>query len=452
MPKVSIIVPCLNMVRYIEDCLDSIVGQTLTDMEILVIDAGSTDGTLEILNGYEKVDERVHVIHSAKKSYGYQFNLGLDQATGEYIAIVDADDRIAANMYEVLYERAVQSNADYVKGAARFFYTISKNLTYYQLHVQFDRKDYINGVIEMVPAENPDILTKDNFLWSGIFRRSFMEGIRLHESPGAAFQDLGGLLQTQMKARKALYLEEPFYEYRQDNTLSSERNPKGVQFVWEEYTWAEQFISNASKQWKAVFYRKFFGHTMTRYFAMAASGRQWDGVQPYIDLIKEKLRNKLKCGMIKKQDFPEWEWVNLQLFLENGDKLYSKYAEQYTFKRQQLRDIMVAVKGRNIVIFGCGELGKFVHAQMIICNWGRVVAYCDNQAEKQNSLFWGIPILKPIEAINLYPNACFVVASRKYSEVIKEQLISMGIMVTQICCYTAGVEMRLLGRAISVGE
>lgn len=448
MPRVSVIVPCLNMAEYIGECMDSIVGQTLKDLEILVIDAGSTDGTQEILKGYEKTDGRVHVIHSTKKSYGYQVNLGMEQSTGEYIAIVDADDRVGVNMYATLYERAVQSKADYVKGTARFFCTISETLTYYQPHVQFEKEDYVSGEIELVPADRPDILTKDNFLWSGIFRRDFMEGIRLHESPGAAFQDLGGLLQTQMKARKAVYLEESFYEYRQDNASSSERNSKGFQFVWEEYTWAEQFVKNAPDHWKAAFYRKFFGHALTRYFAMAASGRRWDDARPYIDLIREKLRGKLKSGMIKEKDFPEWEWENLMLFFSDGDKLYDKYSKLYASKRQQMMNIMAAAKGRDIAVFGYGELGRFIHAQALKRGWGRVAAYCDNQTEKQGSLFWGVPVLTPVEAASLHPDACFVAASSRHFEAIKEQLMSMGIPAGQICCYTAGVDMRLWGIAL----
>lgn len=271
--KVSVIVPCLNMRKYIEDCLESIVNQTLTDLEIMVIDAGSTDGTLEILNKFMKRDGRIYLMHSEKKSYGYQVNLGIQHASGQYVAIVDADDRIAPDMYEVLYEKAVCSGADYVKGTAKGFYTISDDLTYYMPLMQFPRREYQNGLIEVIPAERTDLLTRDNFLWYGIFEHKFMKNISLHESPGAAFQDLGGLLQTQMRARKAVYLEEAFYEYRQDNVTSSTYNPKGFQFVWEEYTWAEQFITNASDNWKTAFYRKLFLHTSSIYTTMTATGQ-----------------------------------------------------------------------------------------------------------------------------------------------------------------------------------
>ena len=86
--KISVILPSLNVGTYIEECLHSVIKQTLTDIEIICVDAGSTDGTLEILEKYAAEDERITVIRATKKSYGYQMNLGIDAARGEYIGIV----------------------------------------------------------------------------------------------------------------------------------------------------------------------------------------------------------------------------------------------------------------------------------------------------------------------------------------------------------------------------
>lgn len=83
MQKISVIIPCLNMVKYIRECLESIVNQTLHELEILLIDAGSEDGTLDIIDEYIKTDKRVRVIHSLKRSYGYQVNLGMEEALGQ---------------------------------------------------------------------------------------------------------------------------------------------------------------------------------------------------------------------------------------------------------------------------------------------------------------------------------------------------------------------------------
>ena len=88
MPKVTVIMPSLNVRKYISTCIESVLAQTLQDIEILAVDAGSDDGTLEILQDYARRDERIRLIHSDKRSYGYQINLGISLAQGDYIGIV----------------------------------------------------------------------------------------------------------------------------------------------------------------------------------------------------------------------------------------------------------------------------------------------------------------------------------------------------------------------------
>ena len=114
--KITVIMPSLNVAPYIEKCIQSVVNQTLQDIEILCIDAGSTDGTLEILEQFKREDSRIRIIHSDKKSYGGQVNMGIDMAKGKYIGIVETDDFIASDMYEKLYDIAESHNLDYAKG------------------------------------------------------------------------------------------------------------------------------------------------------------------------------------------------------------------------------------------------------------------------------------------------------------------------------------------------
>ena len=86
--KVSVILPSFNVREYIDECIVSVINQTLYDIEIICVDAGSTDGTLKVLQKYETRDSRIKVVVSDKKSYGYQMNLGIAAARGIYIGIV----------------------------------------------------------------------------------------------------------------------------------------------------------------------------------------------------------------------------------------------------------------------------------------------------------------------------------------------------------------------------
>ena len=92
--KISVIMPSLNVSEYIDECIQSVLNQKFADIEILCIDAGSTDGTYEKLEDYKMRDNRIQLLQSDKKSYGYQVNMGIKKATGEYIAIIETDDYI----------------------------------------------------------------------------------------------------------------------------------------------------------------------------------------------------------------------------------------------------------------------------------------------------------------------------------------------------------------------
>ncbi len=112
MPKVSIIVPVYNVEKFLARCLDSIVGQSLRDIEIICVDDGSPDNSIDILNRYAQFDPRVKVIRQQNKKQGGARNTGLDAATGDYIGFVDSDDWIDSDFYERLYEAALRTGAD----------------------------------------------------------------------------------------------------------------------------------------------------------------------------------------------------------------------------------------------------------------------------------------------------------------------------------------------------
>lgn len=117
MPKVSVIVPCYNMEKYVERCLDSLQKQLMEDIEIICIDDKSSDKTLEILNARAKSDPRIRVI-AQEKNMGVAVarNTGIENATGEYIGFVDADDYIDIDFYQKLYNHAVRTDAEITKG------------------------------------------------------------------------------------------------------------------------------------------------------------------------------------------------------------------------------------------------------------------------------------------------------------------------------------------------
>ena len=111
-PLISVIVPIYNAEQYIDRCIKSILKQTYSNLEVLLIDDGSSDGSSSICKQYELSDNRVHYYHQHNSGVSAARNKGLDIAKGEYIGFCDADDWIESDMYEVLYSMINSSQSD----------------------------------------------------------------------------------------------------------------------------------------------------------------------------------------------------------------------------------------------------------------------------------------------------------------------------------------------------
>lgn len=111
-PLISIIVPTYNVEKYVEKCIKSLINQTLSNIEIILVDDGSTDRSGDICDKYEAIDKRIRVIHQTNRGLGLSRNSGIEVAEGDYIGFVDSDDFVSIRMFEILYRNAQLHNAD----------------------------------------------------------------------------------------------------------------------------------------------------------------------------------------------------------------------------------------------------------------------------------------------------------------------------------------------------
>lgn len=121
--KVSILVPCYNSEKYIDKCINSILHQTLDDVEIICINDGSTDNTLKVLQNFEKNNPKIRVVDKKNSGYGASLNLGFSISKGEYIGIVESDDFIENTMYELLYDNAKKYDLDISRCCFNYYYS-----------------------------------------------------------------------------------------------------------------------------------------------------------------------------------------------------------------------------------------------------------------------------------------------------------------------------------------
>lgn len=239
MPKVSVIVPVYNVETYLPACMESILSQTLEDIEVICVDDGSTDGSGKLLDTWAAGDSRIRVFHEVNRGYGAAMNRGLDAAAGEYIGIVESDDCICARMYETLYDAAVRDRLDLVKSDA-FYWLESLG---YQRKIHYS---WLDPYYDRVLCETDRNRFFDFFMniWTGIYRRDFLlqNGIRFHESPGASYQDNGFWMQTLLYCQRAKWLSEAFYLYRQDNPAASVKSRGRLSVMQKEYAFAARVL------------------------------------------------------------------------------------------------------------------------------------------------------------------------------------------------------------------
>ncbi len=211
-PKVSIVVPIYGVEKYLNQCVDSILAQTLTDIEIILVDDGSPDKCPQIVDEYAKRDKRVVAVHQPNGGYGVAMNHGIELARGEYIGIVESDDWIDKNMYKELYDIASKNDVDIVKSS--FF-----------MHITIPNKKFHTDKMKWLynPPTNifkikdyPVFLSHHPSIWSCLYKRNFLNKhkIKFIEAPGAGWTDNPFQVQTMCLAEKIKYTDEAYYHYR----------------------------------------------------------------------------------------------------------------------------------------------------------------------------------------------------------------------------------------------
>lgn len=245
-PKVSILVPIYNVERYLRKCLDSLVSQTLYDVEILCLDDGSTDSSPAICDEYAARDPRIRVIHKPNSGYGATMNIGLDTARGEYIGILESDDWADPNMYETLYTLAKQHEVQVVK--SNFFKHTAQDGDVLQKIMPEDDLDQLFD-----PKEKSGIFFEMPCIWAAMYERQFLKekGIRFLETPGASYQDTSFNFKVWATAERAWLTASAFVHYRCDNEGSSVKSKGKVFCIRDEWDEIERFMDRYPEEKKA---------------------------------------------------------------------------------------------------------------------------------------------------------------------------------------------------------
>ena len=218
---ISIIVPVYNVEPYLRKCLDSILAQTYRDLEILVVDDGSTDGSGAICDEYTGQDERIKVFHTENRGLSCARNLGLDEAQGEWIGFVDSDDWIEPGMYQTLLQKAEETGAEIVEcGIYREF--SNRTLERKRKGLSVSGKEAVDLLLQGI--------IKD-YAWDKLWSRRCFEDIRFPE--GRVHEDTAVAYKLLLDAERVSILSIPLYHYRErKGSLSQTYNMANLIGFW----------------------------------------------------------------------------------------------------------------------------------------------------------------------------------------------------------------------------
>lgn len=301
---VSIIVPVYNVEKYLNVCIESIVNQTYTNLEIILVDDGSKDKSGQLCEKWKSADQRIQVIHKENAGLGFARNSGLDIATGDYVMYIDSDDYISKNMVQKLLDTAEITGSDTVFcGLVRVMEDgrMIPMPAYYE-NKSFKGNEIIDDVLLEMVGSKPECSNDANLfmsVWHAIYSRKIIEkySIRFPSERIVMCEDIMYHIDYLRRASCVTYIKDPLYYYRV--------NPKSLSQVYDESRFKRQkelsieIKSSLSKFVNAEKIdlhenRRFLGGVRSQILAIAGS-KENDKVKKCKAIVKDDyLRTVLK--------------------------------------------------------------------------------------------------------------------------------------------------------------
>ena len=298
MIKISVIVPVYNVENYLIKCLESLVYQTLKDIELICVNDGSTDGSLSILEDYQKRFSQVKVYTKSNGGLSDARNYGLKHAVGEYIAFVDSDDYVSLNMFEILYKTIKQAQADLCIAQIKEVYpTYEKELVDHN---------------EIYP------LLGHPTVWNKLYKHEWIKRYQIEFPVGLWYEDNVFTYKYLLNHPKIVYVNDFLYYYRKDRVgsiMSSQTNPKiydiyEVGEILSAYKDTCVLTDFEAQQFELYFIRGIFFRHLSKIIRL-----EWKNIRNLCAQLSYHYSYLMRY-------YPNW--LENQLLLEDKDQYFSK--------------------------------------------------------------------------------------------------------------------------------
>ena len=242
MQKISVIIPVYNVEKFLPQCLNSIIHQTYTNLEILIIDDGSTDNSYEIYEKFAKHDKRIKIIHQKNAGVSAARNNGLAHATGDYIHFIDSDDYIDLDYYEKMMTANKNISADIIAGCV-----VSQNGSFYE--IEYKTKSILTSLTEKFITTNA---LSNCVVWRYLFKKSFLQKNHLIFAVGRIFEDMLFIPDTMRMANCVLTVPGTYYHYvyNEKSYLNAAYSEKHQ----EQYEYSEIFVNSFIRKYNLAPY------------------------------------------------------------------------------------------------------------------------------------------------------------------------------------------------------
>lgn len=352
MAKVSVIVPVYNVQDYLVQCIDSIRNQTLTDLEIICIDDGSTDDSGRILDEYVQKDRRIKVIHKENTGYGHTMNIGLDAAQGEYIGIVESDDFIETNMYAELYKIARKFDLDFIKSNHWKYSNTGKVLD--------TGLDLCDCNVVLSRYDNMEKIFAARSVWAGIYKREFLNSsqIRFLETPGASYQDNSFSFKVSVSGERGYFTDTAYVNYRIDNENSSVKSKEKVFCVCDEMAECWRYLQESNFDVESIYpyylVNKKYIYIWNMKRLMSVSRRE------FVRRVRKELKADFRHPYMSIERLPVQGGGDVPLFFNYPEGYYRYVNQEFTVVAlDNMKKLLDVVKQENILyIYGAGKIGN----------------------------------------------------------------------------------------------
>lgn len=309
MPKVSVIVPVYNVEKYIEKCLESLVRQTLTDIEIIVVNDGSTDNSEGIIKKYiEKYNNKIKYYTKENGGLSDARNYGMQFATGEYIAFLDSDDYVDITLYEKMYNKAIEQDCDYVECDFIWKYD---NKEKKDIGVRYKDKHEMFVSARVVA-------------WNKLIKKELIDKTKAQFPKGLRYEDVEFFYKILPYIQKFGFVEECLIYYVQrNNSIANTQNERTAEII--------TVLDNVIDYYKSARvydeYKVELEYTYTRILLCSS----------YLRMIKVKDKNIRKKLLNKtweslNNQFPEWKSNKILNSRNNLKDMYMRNTNKLSFK------------------------------------------------------------------------------------------------------------------------